>query len=98
MRCQFAIKQQEDGRYWATCVACGRSVVTRTRNVVAQCREVQPGLGDMVAAGLAGVGITKARVEAVIGWPCGCEERQEWLNRIGHEWFGLPAGHNTETR
>lgn len=43
----------------------------------------RPGLGDMVAAGLSSVGITKDRVSAVVGRGCGCAERQEWLNRLG---------------
>ena len=43
----------------------------------------KPGLGDMVAAGLAAVGITKARVSKAIGKPCGCAKRQERLNELG---------------
>ena len=45
----------------------------------------RPGLGDMVAAGLSSVGITKDRVSAVVGRDCGCADRQEWLNRLGHK-------------
>lgn len=41
------------------------------------------GLGDMVAAGLAAVGITKERVSRAIGKPCGCDKRQAWLNEAG---------------
>lgn len=41
------------------------------------------GLGDMVAAGLASVGITPERVSAVTGKPCGCKERQAALNALG---------------
>jgi hypothetical protein len=37
----------------------------------------------MVAAGLSAIGITKERVEAVVGGPCGCPERQEALNALG---------------
>jgi len=47
-----------------------------------------PGLGDMVAAGLTSIGITKERVSAAIGKPCGCEKRQEALNDIGRK-FGI---------
>jgi len=46
-------------------------------------RERKPGLGDMVAAGLAAVGITKERVSKAIGKPCGCAKRQEALNALG---------------
>lgn len=42
-----------------------------------------PGLGDMVAAGLAAVGITPERVSALTGKPCGCKKRQEALNALG---------------
>lgn len=42
-----------------------------------------PGLGDMVAAGLAAVGITKERVSKVLGRPCNCGKRQEALNALG---------------
>lgn len=46
-------------------------------------RNCRPGLGDMVAAGLSAIGITKERVEAVVGGPCGCEKRRELLNELG---------------
>jgi len=50
------------------------------------------GLGDYVAAGLSAIGITKERVEAVVGGPCGCPERQAALNEAGEKWLGLPPG------
>ena len=54
-----------------------------------------PGLGDMVAAGLAAVGITKERVQAVANKvgikDCGCKKRQAALNRAG-QYLGLPPG------
>jgi len=47
----------------------------------------KPGLGDMVAAGLATVGITKERVQAVASKvgikDCGCAKRQAALNEFG---------------
>lgn len=43
----------------------------------------KPGLGDMVAAGLAKVGITKERVSKAIGRDCGCAKRQAALNEFG---------------
>jgi hypothetical protein len=43
----------------------------------------KPGLGDMVAAGLSAVGITKESVSKAIGKPCGCAKRQERLNELG---------------
>ena len=41
------------------------------------------GLGDMVAAGLSAIGITKERVSAVVGGDCGCAKRQAALNELG---------------
>ena len=41
------------------------------------------GLGDLVAAGLAAVGITKERVSKIAGKPCGCAKRQQVLNELG---------------
>ena len=41
------------------------------------------GLGDLVAAGLAAVGITKERVSKMTGKPCGCAKRQAALNELG---------------
>jgi hypothetical protein len=41
------------------------------------------GLGDMVAAGLSAVGITKERVSSLVGGDCGCAERQKKLNALG---------------
>ena len=45
----------------------------------------RPGLGDMVAAGLSAVGITKERVSALAGGDCGCQKRQEALNALGRK-------------
>ena len=45
----------------------------------------RPGLGDMVAAGLDAIGITKERVSAVVGGDCGCAKRQEALNKLGRK-------------
>ena len=52
----------------------------------------KPGFGDMVAAGLDAVGITKERVQAVASAvgvkDCGCKKRQEKLNELGRK-FGI---------
>jgi hypothetical protein len=50
------------------------------------------GLGDYVAAGLSAIGVTKDRVEAVVGGPCGCDGRQAAMNAAGAKWLGLPPG------
>lgn len=55
----------------------------------------KPGLGDMVAAGLDAIGVTKKRVQAVASAvgvkDCGCAKRQAALNRLGEK-LGLPPG------
>lgn len=43
------------------------------------------GLGDYVAYGLAAFGITKERMNWLLGRDCGCEERQEALNEVGEK-------------
>ena len=51
-------------------------------------RIAKPGLGDMVAAGLSAVGVTKERVSKALGKPCGCAKRQAKLNELGRR-FGI---------
>lgn len=52
----------------------------------------KPGLGDIVAAGLDAIGVTKERVQAVASAvgvkDCGCKKRQEALNNLGRK-FGI---------
>lgn len=59
------------------------------------CRCARLGLGDMVAAGLSAVGITKERAQAVASAvgvkDCGCAKRQSRLNELGTK-LGLPPG------
>lgn len=45
----------------------------------------KPGLGDMVAAGLSAIGITKERVSKAVGGDCGCQKRQQKLNELGRK-------------
>lgn len=63
--------------------------------VCAQAKRPPSGLGDMVAAGLSAVGLTKARVQAVASAvgikDCGCAKRQAAANRLGAR-LGLPPG------
>lgn len=46
------------------------------------------GLGDLTAAALSAVGITKDRWSEWWGEPCDCTERQEKLNKLGHKIVG----------
>ena len=65
-----------------TCPLCG--YVAPVRHARRQCPAIsKPGLGDMVAAGLSAIGITKDRVSALAGGDCGCSKRQEQLNELG---------------
>lgn len=65
-----------------TCSRCGYRA--RKANTFRRCRPpAEPApimLGDLVAAGLERIGITKAAVSAIVGGDCGCERRQSWLN------------------
>ena len=46
----------------------------------------KPGLGDMVAAGLSAIGITKERVSKALGVKdCGCKKRQQQLNDLSRK-------------
>jgi hypothetical protein len=77
-----------------TCPACGikANVPADTPRIVCACDFVQEGvtlgLGDMVAAGLHNLGITRTRyvrAKAALGLPpkCGCGRRQRRLNELG---------------
>lgn len=52
-------------------------------------RRAPAGLGDMVAAGLSAVGITKERVSALVGGDCGCKKRQQAMNAWGAKHLGI---------
>ena len=69
------------------CVVCGISSrrPDAKRNCIGRKSDdpPKPGLGDMVAAGLSAIGITKQRVSALAGGDCGCAKRQEQLNELG---------------
>jgi hypothetical protein len=72
------------------CRVCGGRVTRK--HVKRTCTPTKPGLGDMVKAGLSAVGITKERVEAVVGGPCGCSERQAAMNAAAAKWLGMSPG------
>lgn len=66
------------------CDGCGFSMRCE-REVKHRCRN---GLGDRVAASLAAIGITEARVTRLLGRPCGCRKRAAKLNELGR-WLGI---------
>lgn len=70
------------------CRVCGAAV--SAAHVRRNCR---PGLGDMVAAGLDAIGITKDRVQAVASAvsvkDCGCKQRQQKMNSWGAKHLGI---------
>lgn len=91
MKCDFIVRQCGED-FLAFCQRCGAMVrVASLNKPVAICRP-PPGLGDLAASALSAIGITKGRVEAVVGGPCGCDERQAWMNAAGEKWLGLPPG------
>ncbi len=91
MKCDFIVRQCGE-EFLACCRRCGAVVRVQSMGRPVAICSPPPGLGDRVAAGLAAVGITKERVEAVVGGPCGCGERAAWLNEAGAKWLGLPPG------
>lgn len=87
MNCRFAMLS---GRL--RCLRCGRELPLDGLNglPVVECRG--RGLGDVVAGGLAAVGITEERVSRAIGRPCGCGRRAAAMNAFGAKYLGLPPG------
>lgn len=73
-----------------TCPNCGgvsrfsrHAQTVKAGEIVCFC-DLRRGLGDMVSAGLAAVGVTPERVSAALGVKdCGCKRRAEALNRLG---------------
>lgn len=73
------------------CRVCGAAV--SAPHVRRNCGyQPAPGLGDYVAKALDAIGITKTRVEDVVGGPCGCGERQAAMNAAGAKWLGMSPG------
>jgi hypothetical protein len=69
-----------------TCCRCGFKICNVKLPVYRKCGiQAGSGLGDMVAAGLSAIGITKDRVSALAGGDCGCSKRQEQLNELGRK-------------
>lgn len=68
-----------------TCPTCGyRAKHPKTYRRCRPPAEPKPVLvGDLVAAGLERIGITKELASKVVGGDCGCQKRQNWLNEAG---------------
>lgn len=81
---------------WKDIAACiveeqGNYLIVDETHPAYPARHKPRGLGDMVAAGLSAIGITKQRVEAFVGGPCGCDGRQKAMNAAA-AWLGMPPG------
>ena len=84
---------------WKCVCPCGYATHAKAGTAYHACQtskpRAKPGLGDMVAAGLDAIGVTKDRVQAVASKvgvkDCGCKKRQAALNRLGEK-LGLPPG------
>lgn len=91
LRAHLEIRAAERGYTWAEVAPC---IVERHGNGEITVDEGHPnypkkGLGDLVAAGLAAVGITPERVAAVTGKKdCNCKKRQAALSRLGRKLTG----------
>ena len=81
---------------WKCVCPCGYATHAKAGTAYHACQtskpRAKPGLGDMVAAGLDAIGVTKQRVQAVASAvgvkDCGCKKRQEALNNLGRK-FGI---------
>lgn len=65
---------------WQNCL---RSIDLTSPKIEAIKTQSPAGLGDIVATGLAKLGITKERISKAIGRDCGCAGRQKKLNELG---------------
>lgn len=76
--------RKQQGKW--VCATCGRPCPDQAapHRGACACEARRPGLGDIVATGLGRIGITKERVSAIVGKPCGCEKRQKALNEVGY--------------
>lgn len=54
------------------------------------------GLGDLIEKALTKVGVTKERVEAYLGRPCGCTKRRDKLNQLSNWAYRLVFGGQSE--
>jgi hypothetical protein len=84
--CVFEVEPLPDGHFRHTCQTCGRPHISTQPSCKRACETYgppRPGLGDLVANGLDGLGITKERFSAWLGAECNCPERQKKLNRAG---------------
>lgn len=67
------------------CRRCGGRV--SSASVRRNCHQEAIGLGDFVASGLAALGLTKERAQAISDVfgirDCGCRRRQQQLNELG---------------
>jgi hypothetical protein len=81
------------------CQRCGFRLCGAVPPIHRRC-DVQPapGLGDLAASALAAVGMTKERVERIVGGPCGCDERQEAMTEFGRKWLGIGNPSPTEAK
>jgi hypothetical protein len=68
-----------------TCPACGyRAKHAKTFRRCRPPADPKPVMvGDLVAAGLERIGVTKELASKVVGGDCGCERRQSWMNQAG---------------
>lgn len=90
MKCLFEeFEAAEAGRRRVRCKLCGRVTAPTGSDITrihAQCSK--RGWGDYLAYWIAFyLGITKADLNRLLGKDCGCQKRQEKVNRLG-EWWG----------
>jgi hypothetical protein len=106
--CDFTYARTDEGKYTATCVACGRVVTTRTTKATAACRlsPRKPQPQELIQA--AGAAMKKP---AIVGGPgtelktllkkwlgieatptCSCNRMAARMDALGPEWCESDAG------
>ena len=82
---RYCLMEAEDlgeGRWRHTCMKCGIVREGTRPNYARECDLWWLGIGSRGAAILKLMGITPARVSALIRRPCGCNKRREAIDRL----------------
>ncbi len=91
--CQFTIALEPDGRYRATCEACGRVVLAKTTTITAACRtsaDYRETHARVAAAASGGAGGPGTELHAMLSWlgftptaDCGCRHKIRLMDMWG---------------
>ena len=80
--CVTDVEQVSATEWRHTCIKCRRVIVVHRPKMARCCPEYYRGLGSRIAKMLKIFGVTPARISKIIGKPCQCPKRREWLDRV----------------